>query len=312
MRFLIVFFAALFLSGCASLSGNYEERLAIGPNGQIAYSKLTGSPIKLKVRQSRSAAIAQQGAEMMRALPQRQPGMQLSDPCPSIPAETLKQLSASAQAKYVEGLFECKRVAAENRPIEILGYALAQATGQRSDAAQLMDSVSKSIAAVERETTNRFRAIANPLALTIGVKSVATSFQKSNEAIRDVGIAAAKTGNTTTVGNIAISSSQNGTANGTGGDGGAGGEGPGGAGGAGTGSVNNTKDGDVITLNIGGNASVATDDAMSQAGVTKSQQLEPSANGSIVDDSKLNGSDTVDEFNGDKDVSDDDGGQSLL
>lgn len=306
MRFLIVSLLALFLSGCASLSGNYEEKLAIGPNGEIAYNKFTGNPAKLRVRQSRSAAIAQQGAEMMRALPQQKAAMQVSDPCPSIPADTLKQLSASAQAEYVKGLFECKRVAAENRPLEILGYALAQATGQRSDAAQLMDSVSKSIAAVERETTNRFRAIANPLALTIGVKSVATSFQKSNEATRDVGIAAAKTGNTTTVGNIAISSSQNGTANGTGG---AGGEG---AGGAGSGAVTNTKDGDNITLNIGGNTAVATDDAMSQAGVTKSQQLEPSANGSIVDDSKLNGSDTVDEFNGDKDVSDDDGGQSLF
>lgn len=307
MRLFLILLILSALPGCAMLSGNYEERLATTANGEIAYNRFTQNPIKLKVRQSRSAAIAQQGAKMMAALPSSRSQQPINyDPCPSIPDETLKQLSASAQAKYVDGLFECKRIAAENRPIEILGYALAQATGRKSDAAQVMDSISQSIAAVERETTNRFRAIANPLALTIGVKSVATSFQKSNEATRDVGIAAAKTGNTTTVGNIAISSSQNGTAHGTGG---AGGEG---SGGAGSGSIANTKDGDNITLNIGGNTSVATDDAMAQSGVTKSQQLEPSANGSIVDDSKLNGSDTVDEFNGDKEVSDDDGGQSLF
>lgn len=306
MRAILLCLLCLTFSGCASLSGNYEEVLAVTPNGEIAYNRFTRSPIKLKKRQSRSAAIAEQGAKMIQSLPAKQAQSFTSDPCPSIPADTLKQLSASAQAKYVEGLFECKRIAAENRPIEILGYALAQATGRKSDAAQVMESIGQSIAAVERETTNRFRAIANPLALTIGVKSIATTFQKSNEATRDVGIAAANTGNTTTVGNIAISTSQNATASGTGG---AGGEG---AGGAGSGTITNTKEGDVVAVNIGGNTAVATDDAMSQSGVTKSQLLEPSANGSIVDDSKLNGADTVDEFNGNKEVSDDDGGQKFL
>ncbi len=262
-KLLILIFLSMLITGCAGmLAGNYYEEPVI-ENGQVAKT-VYGTVIKKKTRTARSVSIMQSASTAIEKMATVQPGNR----CMSLTFEQINQLKADAQAAYIQGANNCNMFAAMERTVsQALGRAQSP---QEAVARQFVSAVRAS----ENGLTGRIKAIANPLAVTIGVKSIAKSFE-------NVGIAAAKTGNTT-VGNISVSDSGD-----TGGEGGF----------SPTGSTN---------LTIGDGNSITTAQGASTAG---RNVLTPdnSSNGSITDDSKTQGAQTSETIEDGAEVEDDDG-----
>jgi len=314
MKLLILLLSLSILTGCSTL-----QSLASGGSSKTVAIDALGNPVVDRFGRTKyNTTTTSKSAEIMMAAQQAVANLPVpttasNTSCGGLNFSQITQLAPSAQSEIMKCFAEAER----NRPLEIMGQALANATKPYvSEAHAIFAEARRASDGVQNAALGKWNAVTSFGFKAVVAHEAGATVRTGYETQRDVGIAAAETGNTTNVGDITVSSSQHASADGnTGGAGGSAGEGSGGAGGDGTGTSTNTRSGlDQTIINIGGNtnAGMATDDAMVQSGTSFSQQLEPSANGSVVNQSKLNGSDTVDELTGDKEVSDNDGGQSLF
>jgi len=328
LKILYVFIAILYLSGCSGLtsvfSGNSSETVAMDASGNPIVSRF-GTVKKLRTKQTQAAALGnnmQASMVAIAAVEVERLKLALAELKNSAPVETCKtmtimqvnDLKADAQAVYLRSVESCQQRQFFASIIRQQNKTIAQLTQGKSDLAYVADSFGSTIRSVAHEGTAKVQAITR--FATGGIIAIESrkAIQSGQESIRDIGITAANAKGNTTVGDITLSSSQHSTASGSGGSATGSGEGSV-AGGSGTAtSANDRSDLSPTYITIAGDAnnSLATDTAAAQAGGDHTQNLAPSANGQVVDDSKQQGVNTADDLQGDSVVNDDDGGQTLF
>lgn len=294
VKLISTFLVVALLSGCSSFggfsSGTYNKRPAVNPvTGELLTDPLTRRPIYEVNRVARPVAIMQASTPQVVQSEQQAPAVPLVH-CNYLAADQIAGMSATGQAEYFRGVSSCQQSQFMSQALTAMPEVVNSALNRPvSEADALARAGVKAVQAAENGLTNRVRAVANPLAVTIGVKSVAKSFER-------VGTAAAETGNIT-VGSVNSSASRHAA-------GGAHGE-------EGMFAVpeGGPSSSQVI---IGNNNRTATAFDSGQAVNGINQDLATSATGNVNNDGKQNGTITADEQNGQPVNNDDDGGNSLL
>ncbi len=324
------------LQGCSTLgslwAGDYKEELAKSEGGAIASNPLTRQPIKLKSRQSKSAAISEDAAQAITAVANleieqlkleriRLESSQGATTCTTMTPEQIAELTKEGEVAYFQNEQACRMFQFMNQTTNLLAGALTAALKGESDVANVANSFMSAVANVEREGTNKLRAIVNPLAISIGVRERERTARNGQDAFAGAVADAAAVGNTTT-GDIFVGDNVSGSADSNdgglassndGGFGEGGAEGLAGAGGSGSGvggdgsgTSTNTSGGNTNVFTLGNNNSVglSQDAGRSFVDTRGTQQLEPSANGGVNDDSNVDQQPIIDS-NTDSDLSND-------
>ena len=261
MKLLFLFLLFVSLSGCSMFSGNYTET-PIVKDGEVLTNRF-GVAHKEKKRIARSVSIMEQAAVAI----EHAKDIESINPCLTLTFEQINQLKADAQEAYINQAGMCNLMATMERTV-------SQALGRpQSTQEAIARAFVQSVLHVENGMTGRVKAVANPFAITVGVKSIATSFE-------EVG----KSKGNTTVGNINVSDSGDSV----------GGEG------------NTTTNTASTNLIIGDNNSTSTafDNASSGENLLN---VGASSSGSQVIDSKSQGQQTAEEIQAAAPTNDEDG-----
>ncbi len=175
---LLILTLCLPLAGCAGLlAGNYTEKPVVLNDGTVAKTAY-GTVIKDKKRTARSVSIMESAAEAISGMKDVQP----VNNCVTLTFDQINQLKADAQAEYIRSANSCGMFAAFEK---VVSQALGRPQSpQEAVARQFVGAVRAS----ENGLTGRIKAIANPLAVTVGIKSVVGGYET-------IGKAAAENGN---------------------------------------------------------------------------------------------------------------------
>jgi len=253
------------LAGCGTFAGSHSKTPVV-KDGEVV-TNIIGMPVYTTVRKSKTVTMIEQGVEYAKDVTEKNNGIS-TNKCATYSFEQINQLkSGQAQAAYMENLKQCQFVVAIS---SIVSTALNRPV---SEADAVMRSVAKAAIGIEKEATAKVKAIANPLAVTIGVKSIASSFE-----------AVGKAKGNTTVGNISASDSGDSV----------GGEG-----------VNSTTTSSSnIIIGDGNSTNTAFDEATAGGNVLTPDN---SSSGSLVVDGKTQGQQTAEEINAAAPTNDEDG-----
>lgn len=291
----LILFAVLLisLSGChtiRSIASGGSEKTYVGENrfGVSKYNTKTTS---------KSAEVFEAAAKAIKNLPPQQEVRSL--PCGGITFDQVKELGLSGQAAAMN----CLSAAQANRPMEILGDALASALGSKyqGEAHAIFAEAARAVDSIQSAALGKWNAVGNFGKVTLGIASISKAVRNGQDAQRDQSIAASENSGDTTVGNISLGGGlSNGAQSNDGGLSGSEGElASAGTGGNGQGTSTNTSNGGTTVLNIGdgNNTGIASDSARSFAGTRSTQQNDPSATGMLIDDSNVDQANAIDENN---------------
>lgn len=304
MKILVVLAIALSLSGChtlRSIASGGSERTYAGENkfGFARYSTKTTS---------KSAEVMSAAAEAIKNLPRTVEVKSLA--CGGITFDQIAALAPSAQSAAMN----CLTAAQANRPMEIMGQALAGALGgNKSDAQVIFEQAANAISSIQSAALGKWNAATN-----LGFKfkvahELGSAVKNGQNAQRDQSIAASENAGDVNVGSlsvdnsVAVGSSSNDPSASAAGEAGLGGS----ASATTTNTITNNPETNIV-LGKGNRSFAASDNGRLNVSERNIQALEPSANGNINDDGKQNGQITADEQNGSPENSDDDGGNSLF
>lgn len=298
-KFILLIIIFAMLSGCSMFAGEYTKTAVLNSQGEVV-TNLFGMPVYNKSRVARSVSIVSHASK---AAADANPSNATSG-CNYLTSEQVTELSATGQGEYFRAVGSCQMMAMTTSVVD------SAMNRPGSEAEAIMREASRAVQYSEDGMTKRVAAVANPLAVTVGIRArertAQIQAQSNTSAIQTV----AENGGSTTVGDITISQSQ--TAGADSNDGGSSGEL--GTGGDGSGVATNTKDGDTINLVIGddNNSAFAEDDGRAFSGTTSTQQLDASANGNINAGGKQSGVNVADDLSGETTTDDRDGQNSLF
>ena len=278
-KLISVLILSALLSGCGMMAGNYSKTVATNPQTGEVQKTRWGGVVYNVVREARSVAIMR-GDEGQTVAAKPNP---CGDP---LSGEVLEKIGSNAAAEYFRSRGDCMQLA-------LMGSVVAYATGRPTTAAgEIAREKQVAVHHSEQGLTDRFNAVARPLG-TIGLSVQARkAVESGNDALRDVGVAAAENSGDISIGNIAMGDTQTastsndsttGEASGSSGELGSATA----SSGAGTsdGDATNTTGGNTYNLNIGkGNSmGVAQDNANLISDSDHAQNVATSASGTVLD-----------------------------
>ena len=257
----------LFLVGC---SGHYSKTVATDENG-VPMTRFFGLfPVYNVEKTSRSSIISTNHKESVVEVAKHQKDAYA--PCNAILTKTMT--TASGEAEQMRAYSSCVDDISDGKSIAV---ALDRPT---TDVAAMSRETYKAIDSVEDNQTERTLGVASATFKLGTAVEVNRSVRNGQDALRDVGVAAAENSGDTSIGSINASQTQN-VSNSNDPVGGAAGEGAGGTA-TGTTSTTNTMGNLNLAAGRGTSATMANDNARVFDGTRSTVQADASANATAL------------------------------